>query len=98
MGTTGRAAWEKYYRHAGPQVETFVKKDAELYDVNNPTKVLGNITQGTTVIVPKAREYTPKPVVEYSVGRKTFKGRVKFDLLQKPGIKPRGDQIGRAHV
>ena len=68
-----------------------MKKDAELYDVNNPTKVLGNITQGTTVIVPKAREYTPKPVVEYSVGRKTFKGRVKFDLLQKPGIKPRGD-------
>jgi hypothetical protein len=86
MATTGKSAWEKYYKFAG-DVSTVIKKDAEAFDDKNPSKVIGTIKQGQEVIVPSVKTYDPKPCVTYKFGGKTCKVRVNFDMLQKPGVK-----------
>ena len=98
MGTTGKSAWEKYYKYAGDEIETFVKKDAELYDISNQSKVIASLTQGQTVKVPLAKDYEVKPIVIYKAGNKEYKGRVKFDVLQKPGIKSKTDPSNIATI
>lgn len=88
MATTGKAAWEKYYKFAG-DVTTIIKKDTEAFDEKVQSKVVGKLNAGQEVTVPSTKDYDGKPVVTYKFGGKTHKVRVKFDMLQKPGVKPR---------
>lgn len=85
MATTGKSAWEKYYKFAG-DVSTVIKKDTKAFD-EKTGKEIGTIKQGQEVTVPSVKTYNPKPCVIYKFSGKTFKVRVKFDMLQKPGVK-----------
>lgn len=89
MATTGEAAWEKYYRLKG-DVNTFVKKDTEAFAERSPNAVAGKLTAGQEVTVLETKAFDKRPVVTYKFGGKTHRVRIKFDMLQKPGVKPRG--------
>jgi hypothetical protein len=85
MATTGKAAWEKYFKGKG-DVSTTVKKNTEAFDVTNVTKAIGTIAAGTKVTVKSVTAYNAKALIEYKAAGRTVKARVKFDELQKPGI------------
>ena len=88
MATTGKSAWEKYYQGRG-DIDTIIKKQSEIYDPKITNKVIGSIPAGTKVIVLETRQHESKPVVTYRKGKQTYKVRVKFDNLQKPGVASR---------
>ena len=90
MATIGKAAWEKYYKFAG-DVTTIIRKDAEVYDERSQSQVVGKLNAGQEVTVPSTKDYDAKPVVTYKFGGKTHRVRVKFDMLQKPGVKSRSE-------
>lgn len=90
MATTGKSAWEKYFKYNG-DVETLVKKAADVYDLTNASKVIGNLPQGQKVTFIKTSDYDPKPVITYQAVGKTYKARIKFDMLQKPGVRSTTD-------
>jgi hypothetical protein len=93
MATTGKAAWEKYYARRG-DVETIIKKDSDTFDEKTPSKITGKLNAGQKITVPETKEYDSKPVVTYKLGAKTYRVRVKFDMLQKPGVKGRSAGTG----
>lgn len=90
MGTTGKAAWEKYFKGNG-DVDTFVKSAADIYDLISQTKVIGNLPQGQKITYLSADDYESKPVIEYEAAGKSYKARIKFDMMQKPGIRSTTD-------
>jgi hypothetical protein len=90
MATTGKAAWEKYFKGNG-DVDTLVKKAADIYDIAANSKVIGNLAQGQKITFLEVRDYDPKPVIAYEAGGKKYKARIKFDMLQKPGVRSSSD-------
>lgn len=90
MATTGKSAWEKYFKGNG-NVETLVKKASDIYDITNQTKVIGNLAQGQKITFLDIKDYDSKPVIQYQAAGKTYKSRIKFDMLQKPGIRSSSD-------
>lgn len=90
MGTTGKAAWEKYFKGNG-DVDTFVKDAADIYDLISQTKVTGNLPQGQKITYLSADDYESKPVIQYEAAGKSYKARIKFDMMQKPGIRSTTD-------
>jgi hypothetical protein len=84
MATTGKAAWEKYFKGNG-DVPTLVKKASDIYDLTNSSKVIGSLPQGQQIVFLDIKEYEPKPIIQYEAGGKKYKARIKFDMLQKPG-------------
>ena len=90
MGTTGKAAWEKYFQGNG-DVDTFAKDAADIYDLISQTKVIGNLPQGQKITYLSADTYEPKPVIKYEAAGKIYKARIKFDMMQKPGIRSTTD-------
>jgi hypothetical protein len=85
MATTGKAAWEKYYQGKG-DIKTSIKKETDAFDPNSISVKLGIVPAGTQVTVKATKIYDSKPLIEFTFGGKTWKCRVKFDDLQKPGI------------
>ena len=85
MATTGKAAWEKYYQGKG-DIKTSIKKETTAFDVLNQSSVLGIVPAATPVTVKATKIYEAKTLIEFTVGGKTWKCRVKFDDLQKPGV------------
>ena len=90
MGTTGKAAWEKYFKGNG-DVDTFVKDAADIYDLISQTKVIGNLPQGQKITYLSADDYEAKPTIQYEAAGKKYKARIKFDMMQKPGIRSTTD-------
>jgi len=90
MGTTGKAAWEKYFKGNG-DVDTFVKDAADTYDLISQTKVTGNLPKGQKITCLSTDAYDSKPVIDYEVAGKKYKARIKFDMMQKPGIRSTTD-------
>lgn len=90
MATTGKAAWEKYFKGNG-DVDTLVKKAADIYDITANSKVIGNLAQGQKITFLEVRDYDPKPIIAYEAGGKKYKARIKFDMLQKPGVRSSSD-------
>lgn len=90
MATTGKAAWEKYFKGNG-DVATIVKKAADIYDINTNTKVIGSLAQGQKVTFLEVKDYDAKPIVAYEAAGKKYKARIKFDMLQKPGVRSATD-------
>ena len=90
MATTGKAAWEKYFKDNG-DVDTLVKKAADIYDITTNSKVIGNLAQGQKVTFLEVKDYDSKPVIAYEAGGKKYKARIKFDMLQKPGVRSATD-------
>jgi hypothetical protein len=90
MGTTGKAAWEKYFKGNG-DVDTFVKDAADTYDLISQTKVTGNLPKGQKITYLSADAYESKPVIDYEVAGKKYTARIKFDMMQKPGIRSTTD-------
>lgn len=86
MATQGQASWEKHFKGNG-DITTTVNKDTLIYDVKNATKELGSIVAGTVIVFKSIKTYNPKPIIEFKVGNKVIKARIKFDFIQKPGIK-----------
>jgi hypothetical protein len=86
MGTTGKAAWQKYFEGVG-DVDTIVKKAADIYDITTNNKVVGNLAAGQKVTYLKASVYDAKPIIAYAAAGKKYKARIKFDMLQKPGVR-----------
>jgi hypothetical protein len=94
MATTGKAAWEKYYEGQG-NVETFLSKDSPTFDIKtNASQKNGVLHKGTKITVLESKKYDSKPVISYQKGKQTYKVRVSFDCIQKPGIKVRGASPG----
>jgi hypothetical protein len=85
MATTGKAAWEKYYQGKG-DIKTSIKKETTAFDPVSISSVLGIVPAATEVTVKATKIYDSKPLIEFTVGGKTWKCRVKFDDLQKPGV------------
>lgn len=81
--TSGAGAWSKHFEGRG-DIETFVFKDAELFDVSNQAKKIGQIPKGEKIIVKGSKKYEPRPIVEVVRGKQI--GRVKFDSIQKPDV------------
>lgn len=96
MATTGKAAWEKYYEPRSEDVVTIIKKDTEAFDEKDKSKAIGRLKAGQEVTVLFTKSYDEKPVVTYKSGKDTYKVRVKFDMLQKPGLKPRTGSLENA--
>ena len=69
MATTGKAAWEKYFKGNG-DVDTLVKKAADIYDIAANSKVIGNLAQGQKVTFLEIKEYDSKPIISYEAGGK----------------------------
>lgn len=90
MATTGKAAWEKYFKDNG-DVATLVKKAADIYDITNSSKVIGNLPQGQKVVFLGVKDYDAKPIIAYEAAGKKYKARIKFDMLQKPGVRSASD-------
>jgi hypothetical protein len=90
MATTGKAAWEKYFKGNG-DVDTLVKKAADIYDITANSKVIGSLAQGQKVTFLEVRDYDSKPIIAYEAGGKKYKARIKFDMLQKPGVRSSSD-------
>lgn len=90
MATTGKAAWEKYFKGNG-DVDTLVKKAADIYDITANSKVIGNLAQGQKITFLEVRDYDPKPIIAYEAGGKKYTARIKFDMLQKPGVRSSSD-------
>ena len=90
MGTTGKAAWEKYFKDNG-DVDTFVKDAADTYDLISQTKVTGNLPKGQKITYLSADAYDSKPVIDYEAAGKKYTARIKFDMMQKPGIRSTTD-------
>jgi hypothetical protein len=90
MATTGKAAWEKYFKGNG-NVDTLVKKAADIYDLVSQSKVIGTLAQGQKIKFLEVKDYDSKPVIAYEAGGKKYKARIKFDMLQKPGVRSASD-------
>lgn len=90
MATTGKAAWEKYFKGNG-DVDTLVKKAADIYDITKSTNVIGNLPQGQKITFLEVIDYDPKPIISYQAGGKKYKARIKFDMMQKPGVRSASD-------
>lgn len=90
MATTGKAAWEKYFKGNG-DVDTLVKKAADIYDIAANSKVIGSLAQGQNVTFLEIKDYDSKPIIAYESGGKKYKARIKFDMLQKPGVRSATD-------
>lgn len=85
MATTGKAAWEKYYQGKG-DIKTTVKKETDAFDPKSTSVKLGIVPANTEVVVKATKIYDSKPLIEFKTGGKTWKCRIKFDDLQKPGL------------
>jgi len=85
MATTGRAAWEKYYQGKG-DIKTTVKKETDAFDPKRTSDKVGIVPANTEVVVKATKIYDSKPLIEFKTGGKTWKCRIKFDDLQKPGL------------
>ena len=90
MATTGKAAWEKYFKNNG-NVDTLVKKAADIYDLINQSKVIGTLPQGQKITFISVSDYDSKPTIQYESTGKKYTARIKFDMLQKPGVRSASD-------
>jgi hypothetical protein len=86
MSTKGKAAWEKYFQGNG-DVDTIVNKSADIYDVINQTKVIGTLPAGQKITDISDVNYNAKPIIQYESAGKKYKSRIKFDMMQKPGVR-----------
>ena len=86
MSTKGKAAWEKYFRGNG-DVDTIVNKSADIYDLINQTKVIGTLPAGQKITYVSDVNYNAKPIIQYESAGKKYKSRIKFDMMQKPGVR-----------
>jgi hypothetical protein len=86
MSTKGKAAWEKYFQGNG-DVDTIVNKSADIYDVINQTKVIGTLPAGQKITYISDVNYNAKPIIQYESAGKKYKSRIKFDMMQKPGVR-----------
>ena len=86
MATTGKAAWEKHFYGKG-DIKTSIKKETDAFDPNSISVKLGIVPAGTQISVKATNIYDSKPLIEFTFGKKTWKCRVKFDDIQKPGSK-----------
>lgn len=86
MATSGRSAWEKYFRGRG-DIPTATKKHTQVFDVDIDSKKIDEVPAGTTIVYVKAKQYESKAVVKYVKNKKEIVGRIKFDDIAKPGVK-----------
>jgi len=85
VASTGATAWGKYFQGKG-DLPTTMKKDAGTYAADNPSKKIGNIKAGESVVYLKAAKYEQRALVKW--GKDLV--RVPFDSLAKPGVKASG--------
>ena len=86
MASSGITAWTKHYQGKG-DIETVMKKNSPVYDVENPNKKITDITAGTKVVYLKTKNYESKAIVKFVHNGKNIEGRVVFDCIAKPGVK-----------
>ncbi len=88
-GSRGAASWAKRFQGRG-DIETVMKKDSKVYDLNNDSRIVGSTEAGTKVTYLASDIYEPKS----KVALKGFDTpvRVTFDNIQKPGLRP-GDLV-----
>lgn len=89
MATSGASAWQKYFRGKG-DIQTRLKKESEVYDINSKTKLSYKLPVGTEVTYLKSSAYDSKAVVSIKKGRSYVSVRVPFDNIAKPGVKSSG--------
>lgn len=89
MASSGQAAWIKYFQGKG-DITTTMKNSSSVYDMDNPSKKIGDISAGTSVLYFATKKYEQKAAIEYTINRKKISGRVPFDSLSKPGVKSSG--------
>lgn len=89
MATSGAAAWQKYFRGKG-DVETRLKKDSEVFDVQTKAKLSYKLPNGAEVVYMKATAYDSKAIVRTKKGNSYVLVRVPFDNIAKPGVKSSG--------
>ena len=88
--TKGKDAWEKYFQGNG-DVDTIVNKDAAIYDLISQTKIIATLPAGEKITYLSNATYDAKPVIQYEAAGKKYKARIKFDMMQKPGIRSTTD-------
>ena len=89
MATSGAAAWQKYFRGKG-DIETRLKKDSEVFDVQTKAKLSYKLSNGAEVVYMKATAYDSKAIVRTKKGNSYVLVRVPFDNIAKPGVKSSG--------
>lgn len=89
MASSGAAAWAKYFQGKG-DVPTKMKKDSQAFDAENPSKLLGSIPAGQSVVVLKSAGYESKALIQFEKDGKVWAARVPFDNIAKPGVKASG--------
>lgn len=90
MASSGQDAWTKHFKGKG-NIETVMKKDSSVYDLDSPTKQIGTIKAGTKILYLSSKSFEQKASIEYVVNRKKISGRVPFDNMAKPGVKSSGE-------
>lgn len=88
MASSGQDAWRKYFQ--GGDIQTVMKKDSSVYDMDSPTKQITTIKAGTSITYLAAKKFESKAAIEFVVNRKKIVGRVPFDNIAKPGVKASG--------
>ena len=86
MATSGRTAWEKYFK-GREDIETTLKEGTPLLDQETGKSKIVDLPANTPIVYLKTSQYDSKALVVATSNRKKIKGRVKFDAIAKPGIK-----------
>jgi len=81
MASTGRDAWNKYFK--GANVPTHMKKSSAGYDPENPNKILQGKIEAGEEVTAMAGPYDVKYLVKRKKDGKFY--RVTFNNIQKPG-------------
>lgn len=94
MATTGRAAWEKYFKGKG-DVATVTKKDSTLFGADGKTSI-GFVKASEKIIVLATDQYTTlAPITKESTGTA---GYIRFENIQKPlGARVSGIKLKPQH-
>lgn len=83
MATTGKAAWAKYF-NTGKNIETVLKKQSKVFDVDTEREV-GSLDVGTEIVFITTKAFEKKPTVKVVKTKKVV--RVEFDKIAKPGVR-----------
>jgi hypothetical protein len=89
MASTGQAAWTKYFQGKG-DIQTVMKKDSIMYDAEKGIKKIADVPAGTPVVYVSTKSYESKALINCTINRKKFSGRVTFDNIAKPNVKSSG--------
>lgn len=96
MASSGRQAWEKYFK--GQDISTTMKKDSDAFDGESVTKLSFKVKANEKVLVFNSESYEDKALVKRVLDGQIF--RVTFNNIQKPGretavnLKPQAFGIG----